>query len=275
MAQQPMYQQIADTIRRQIEDGELSRGAQLPTELELRETFNASRNTVRDAIKRLAALGLVETRPGQGTFVTQSMDPFVTTLSADPKTGFGGGEGASRLSALAADEDGGGTQPQTTASTPRVEVQTAEPWMRRRLRLPADSPQVVLRHQRRHIEGIPWSLQTSYYPMGFITKGATKLLIAEDITPGTVSYLDDVIGIRQTGYRDWIAARRPNEEEQKFFGITQDATVLEVFRTAFDQNKEPIRMTVSVFPADQNQIIYDIGEDLPEPQYDDRPPSGT
>lgn len=271
MAQQPMYQQIADTIRRQIEDGELSRGAQLPTELELREKFNASRNTVRDAIKRLAALGLVETRPGQGTFVTQSMDPFITTLSADPNTGFGGGEGASRLSALATAEE----EDRAKVSVPRVEVQSAEPWMQRRLNLPEDSPQVVVRRQQRHIADIPWSLQSTYYPMAFITKGATKLLIAENIYPGTVVYLDEVIGIRQTAYRDWIAARRPNEEEQKFFGITQDGTVLEVFRTAFDQAKEPIRVTVSVFPADRNQFIYDIGDNLPEPQYDDRPPTGT
>ncbi|HEY1702012.1 MAG TPA: GntR family transcriptional regulator [Trebonia sp.] len=269
---QPMYQQIADTIRQQIEDGELPRGKQLPTELELRETFDASRNTVRDAIKRLAALGLVETKPGQGTFVTRAKDPFVTTLSTDPKTGFGGGEGASRLSALAV---AGGTEKETVASTPRVEVQKAEAWMQRRLRLPADNPQVVVRRQQRHIGDIAWSLQTSYYPMSFITRGAIKLLTAEDIQPGTVAYLTETIGIRQAGYRDWIAARRPDEEEQKFFGITQDSTVFEVFRTAFDQDKESIRVTVSVFPADHNQFIYDIGDDLPEPQFDDRPPAAS
>src|SRR5690348_2236490 len=61
--QQPMYQQIADDLRRQIESGVLSPGQQLPTELDLREKYDASRNTVRDAIKRLTSLGLVETRP--------------------------------------------------------------------------------------------------------------------------------------------------------------------------------------------------------------------
>ena len=60
---QPMYQQIADDLRRQIEAGTLEPGKQLPTELELREKYSASRNTVRDAIKRLAGLGLVESRP--------------------------------------------------------------------------------------------------------------------------------------------------------------------------------------------------------------------
>ena len=71
----PMYRQIADDLRRQIEDGELAPGSQLPTELELREKYNASRNTIRDAIKWLITRGLVETRPGQGTFVVAEITP--------------------------------------------------------------------------------------------------------------------------------------------------------------------------------------------------------
>ena len=45
----PMYRQIADDLRGQIESGELEPGQQLRTELELRERYEASRNTVRDA----------------------------------------------------------------------------------------------------------------------------------------------------------------------------------------------------------------------------------
>ena len=56
---QPMYQQIADDLRAQIEAHDLHPGEQLPTELQLRERYDASRNTVRDAIKRLISLGLV------------------------------------------------------------------------------------------------------------------------------------------------------------------------------------------------------------------------
>src|ERR1039457_4130280 len=81
-----MYRQIADDLRRQIEEGILAPGQQLPTELDLRETYNASRNTVRDAIKWLITRGLVETRPGQGTFVVETIDPFVTTLTRRPDT---------------------------------------------------------------------------------------------------------------------------------------------------------------------------------------------
>src|SRR5579863_507070 len=91
----PMYRQIAEDLREQIESGDLEPGQQLRTELELREHYEASRNTVRDAIKWLTSLGLVETRPGQGTFVVKKEDPFITALSGDPDSGMAGDEGAS------------------------------------------------------------------------------------------------------------------------------------------------------------------------------------
>ena len=84
---EPMYRQIAEDLRRRIEAGELKRGSQLPTEIDLRELYDTSRNTVRDAIKWLSIRGLVETRPGQGTFVTQRITPSVTTLTGPPEGG--------------------------------------------------------------------------------------------------------------------------------------------------------------------------------------------
>src|SRR6202050_5953999 len=88
----PLYRMIAEDLRDQIDNGGLEPGQQLRTETELVEHYGAARNTVRDAIKWLISLGLVETRPGQGTFVVKEITPFVTTLTADPKIGPGGDE---------------------------------------------------------------------------------------------------------------------------------------------------------------------------------------
>src|SRR3954453_6682461 len=140
MAPPPMYQQIAEELRRQIESGELEPGQQLPTELELRETHDASRNTVRDAIKRLISLGLVVTKPGQGTFVTRKIDPFVTVLTQEAETGLGGGEGATYLSQVARDK----RIPKVSGL--KVEIQTAPAEIRKRLGL-FEGDQVVLRHE--------------------------------------------------------------------------------------------------------------------------------
>jgi GntR family transcriptional regulator len=269
---QPMYHQIADDLRAQIESGKLVPGAQLPTELELREQHDASRNTIRDAIKRLISLGLVETRPGQGTFVVQKIDPFVTTLTGFPDEL---GQSSSDSSAAYLSEVGqGGRNP--TFSTPRVEVQAAPTEVALRLRT-APGTQVVSRHQERFIDAIPWSMQTSFYPLEFVTSGrAPQLLVAEDMPGGAVRYLEQTIQIthhgekvyiKQVGYRDWITARTPDRTEQAFFRIPHDSTVFEVFRTGFDQAQTPMRVTVTVYPADRNQLLVNVG-DVPDPMYD-------
>ena len=81
-------------------------------------------------------------------------------------------------------------------------------------------------------------------------------------------YLAETIGLRQVGYRDWITARNPDGNEQAFFRISHDATVFENFRTAFDQHKKAMRVTVTVFPTDRNQFIVNVGE-VPDPRYDE------
>jgi GntR family transcriptional regulator len=49
LSDRPVYRQIADIVRQRISSGELVQGAQLPSERDLMESFNASRGTVRQA----------------------------------------------------------------------------------------------------------------------------------------------------------------------------------------------------------------------------------
>jgi len=199
----PIYRQIAEELRRRIESGELPPGSQLPTELELREMFdNASRNTVRDAIRSLVTRGLVVTRAGQGTFVVERMVPFAVTMSTDSVTGLGGGEGVAYMGQARA-------QRRTPEATlPRVEIQTVSELIGRELRLDPGA-QVVSRHQRLRIDGKPWSLQTSFYPMSFVEQGASKLVEAKNIEPGAVKYVGETLNLKQVGYRDQVLAARP------------------------------------------------------------------
>ena len=145
---------------------------------------------------------------------------------------------------------------------PRVEVVTVSPEVAVLLDISPDS-QVVSRSQDRYIDGIPWSRQTTFYLMDFITKGATDLLMAKDIEGGAVRYLADEIGVRQTGYRDWITGRLATEEEQAFFGIGHNAAVFVHSRVAFDQDNTPMRLTVTIFPVDRNQLVVNVGPNVP------------
>jgi GntR family transcriptional regulator len=250
----PMYRQIADDLRAQIESGALEPGQQLRTELELRDVYGASRNTVRDAIKWLINLGLVETKPGQGTFVVQKINPFVTTLSGD-RTGLSTDEGVRK-------RDEVGKQKRVLHTSPvQVEIQQGRDEIAAALRLKPDS-EVISRHERRFIDGTPWSMQTSYYPVEFADRGAERLRSARNIDEGTVQYLNDSLGIYQNGYRDWIFVRSPNPTEADFFRLPPDGRVpmYQITRTAFDGNQMPMRVTVTVYPADRSQFIVNSGE---------------
>jgi GntR family transcriptional regulator len=257
MAQkQTRYQQIADDLRRRIESREWAAGTPLPTEGNLQKEYKASRNTVRDAIKLLQQHHLLEPKVGQGTFITPEIVPFVTTLSADPKTGRGrGGEEGATYPAEVGEQGR-----EAGAGAPQVQVIKCPPQIAARLKI-EESKRVVSRYQERLIDGTIWSLQTSYYPLEWVQKGAEGLLDPEDILEGTVSYLAETIGLKQIGCRDLISARLPNDKEQELFGLTHNYTVIEIYRTSFadDEENTPIRVTVTVYPSDRNQVVYDIG----------------
>jgi GntR family transcriptional regulator len=247
---EPKYQYIADDLRGKVESGELAPGSQLPTEIELMGQYKASRNTVRDAIKLLTTRGLVEPRPGQGTFVVEKINPFVSTLTSDARSG--------DESVYIAEVSKGGRRPDV--SEPRVEIQRANRVIADALRLkPGD--QVVSRHQQRLIDDIPWSLQTSFYPMSFVQKGATRLLEAASIEGGVVSYLANTLSIAQVGYRDSIAVRAPDENEIGFFRLPSDGRVqvFEIYRTGFARDGSRIRLTTTVYPADRNRFLVNVG----------------
>ena len=264
MATEPKYREIADDLRRQIASGELPAGAQLKTEVELREEYGPpgapiSRTTVRDAIKLLVAQGLIETRPGQGTFVRGRTDPFVSKLTADPAAG--GLEDEIYRSEVKRQ----GRKPDETR--PRVEIQQASSGIAQLLQLKGDADaQVVSRHQQRSIDGTPYSMQTTYYPMKFVTDIlATRLLEARDIEGGVVDYLRG-LGINQVGLRDQFFVRPPDANERSFFNLTDRVQVamLDVRRTGYDEQGNPIRVTVTVYPGDRNQFEMEAGE-VPPP----------
>src|SRR5260370_3408740 len=152
----PIYRQIADDLRQKIESGELGHGDQLPTELELRDQYDASRNTIRHAVKWLITRGLVETRPGQGTIVVGKIDPYVTILTGEADASAGDGD-------IYVNEVTAKLRKPTTTD-PRVEIQQAADAEAEALQV-AGGTTVVSRHQQRYIADIPFSLQPALYPM--------------------------------------------------------------------------------------------------------------
>lgn len=72
---------VASSISREIAQGRLKPGDQLPTEQSLATTFGVSRNVVREAIARLRSEGRVWSQQGRGAFVSDEVNETVLTIS--------------------------------------------------------------------------------------------------------------------------------------------------------------------------------------------------
>jgi DNA-binding FadR family transcriptional regulator len=68
-----VFKQITDAIMQ----GTIKPGDKIPTELELMDEFGVGRNSVREAIKMLCAMGVLEVKRGSGTFVRKEVSPVV------------------------------------------------------------------------------------------------------------------------------------------------------------------------------------------------------
>ena len=77
--------EIIDQVRDLISSGRLKPGDRLPSERELALTFGVGRSTVREAIRSMESLGLIEVRAGEGTFLAgpsarNTQDPLTANL---------------------------------------------------------------------------------------------------------------------------------------------------------------------------------------------------
>jgi GntR family transcriptional regulator len=97
--------------------------------------------------------------------------------------------------------------------------------------------------------------------MALVTQGATQLIMAEDMTEGTVRYIEATLGIRHAGWRDRITVRMPDRDEAQFFGLPDDGrvAVFEIIRTGYDDQSKPFRVTVTSYPTDRNQFVMNYG----------------
>lgn len=67
----PIYQQLADRINRQIVSHEIKAGEKLPSVRDMALQYSVNPNTIQRTYSELEREGILETRRGQGTFVTQ------------------------------------------------------------------------------------------------------------------------------------------------------------------------------------------------------------
>jgi GntR family transcriptional regulator len=212
------------------------------------ESFQASRNTVRLALADLANEGLVATEHGRGTFVRERR---VLTYHAARA------ERADRQSSWHTDAyvdevRQAGREPSQTFA---LRIEPAGPEVCARLHVEQDDL-VVLRKVTRAVDGQPWSDQDSWYPMDVAEKAG--LAKPHDLPQGTIRAMADV-GHVEIGHVDELTARMPTPEEARTLALASGVPVMVYVRTAWT-NERPVRVTRTIFPADRNRVVYELGE---------------
>ena len=249
----PMYRQIAEDLRAQIESGDLQPGQQLRTELELREHYGASRNTVRDAIKWLTTLGLVETHPGQGTFVSRDR-PVRHHPVRHPRTGLGSERRLPTVGGEQAEQEPRPARSRSRSSKPRRVCRHA--WDQRAPKSSAamSGASLTTLHGLCRPPITRWSSPTAE------RSGSG----ARNIEEGTVS----TWRIHSASAR-WLSRQDHRARADYRSGLFQAASGrpgpdVRDYQDGFDGNGKPMRFTVTVYPADRNQFIVNVGE-VPQP----------
>ena len=75
-----VYFEVFDYIKRLVREGKVHFGEKLPSEREMMETLRMSRNSIREALRTLEHMGLVESRQGKGNFLVNHMGKSFTSV---------------------------------------------------------------------------------------------------------------------------------------------------------------------------------------------------
>ena len=69
-----VYEQVIEQIQDNIMDGTFKKGDKLPSERDLSETMGVSRTSIREALRVLETMGVVESRQGEGNFICSNIE---------------------------------------------------------------------------------------------------------------------------------------------------------------------------------------------------------
>jgi GntR family transcriptional regulator len=222
------YQQIADSLRRRIEAGELATGGLLPSEADLVQQYEASRVTVRKALESLREEGLVDSRQGSGWFVATAR------LAQD-------------LAHLGTIED------QLLASGRTSERRILDFAFR------AAPPEVaellgteeVLETRRLNLaDGEPFALVTVWCPQAMASK------LSRDDVEARPFY--ELLDVDLVSARQRIRAGSATDEEAELLGMLPGGPVLRCRRLTEAADGRPVLASEHTFPAHRTEFVVDL-----------------
>lgn len=239
-----VYQQIADALRERIRSGSYAAGSKLPSETELLEEFEVTRQTVRRGLAVLQQEGLTESSRGKGVFVRE-----VPPVLAVRNTRFSRAARRAGKGALAAEAEALGLEWQSEELG--VETVTLSPAVAEVL----GEDRAVVKRRRMWVGGVPTQLADSYVPASIDaeikwSEGATA--------PGGIYGLLEQHGHEITRFREELTVRHASPEESVALDLPSAAPVVVLTRHAIDQAGKVCEFFDSVAAGDKHRYVYEF-----------------
>ena len=227
---EPLWHQAEMALRRLIEAGEWSAGAQIPNEDRLGEMLGISRITLRHALRNLEEAGLLRREHGRGTFVRSA----TVVAGVRGLTSF-----TEEMRTLA-----------LTASTELIEANrvAATPAMAAALDI-GEGDLVVQLKRLRLGNGLPIGIQTSHLPETRVP----GLLEDAPRVHSLYRWLDERFGIKPVRANEVYRVGRVAAADAKLIQLPADTPAFEVERVAYD-SRGPFEYTLSTMRADRYEI---------------------
>ncbi len=227
----PLYYQLAQTIRKQMDAGDLLPGQQLPSERDLMSLHGVSRNTVRQAIDALEREGLVERDQGRGTFVSE------------PKLQLG----VTRLTSFTEDMQERGLKPFSRLIQWGVEPSLG-PIAEQLQLLPNE--EVLFVQRLRYADDEPMALSTSYFSLA-VCPG----LKDENVENQSIyRLLEEKYGIKLTQAEQSIRAKSANAQEASLLNVKPGASLLVVEGTVLTAIGQPVEHLQTIYRSDRYEF---------------------
>lgn len=225
----PLYVQIKDYIRLNIQNGLFAINERIPSERQLAEQFDVNRLTVSKALSELAQEGLIYSRVGKGTYVAPAkIDQALQTLTSFTQDMTGRGRKATSRVLYACVEPAGEEIAKALSILPGAEIVGLH-----RVRMADDE---IIALEKSHI----------------IYALCPHILDHHDFSRESLYHvLRMEYGLRITYAHQTIEARTASESECEVLEATPDTPVLSVTRVTFDENDQAIEYVRSSYRGDR------------------------
>lgn len=221
-----MYANIKETLLNQIHEGVYKVGAQLPTEAELCDVFQASRTTIRQALNELEHQGIVERIQGRGTFVKRKEIHLVQTRS------------------FSEDVLHNGMVPRNRLLDATV-VPAAKP-MDELLKVPLQSPVNALARVR-YADEVPLLFEKTYIPWHVAPGLANDY---KEDSGSLYAFLEARYQVKIVRSVEQLKPVLADKEAAKHLRVSEGALCLQVKTLAYGEEGKPLEVSFGIFRGD-------------------------